>query len=94
MIACDFPAVRFHASEHWNFIRTIQRLRRSQEGKPNRAMVRELRDYLSDWLLHHILIQDMAIRPYISDVDSIDAYARAAAPNLQAVEAACALARA
>lgn len=99
MQACDFPGTRFHAAEHWNFIREIQRLRRQQEEsghivKPTRGLIRSLRGYLTDWLFHHILIQDMAFKPYVSEQEGIEDYARAAAPPMKVAEIAVGLARA
>jgi hemerythrin len=99
MQACKFPAARFHSSEHWSFVRHIQAIRR-QEGAdlevkaPSRAVIRGLKDYLSNWLFHHILIQDMAFKPYVAEQDEIEAFARAAAPQFKSAQIAATLARA
>ncbi|HYN39082.1 MAG TPA: hemerythrin family protein, partial [Rhodospirillales bacterium] len=69
MKACRFPALPFHRHEHEGFTRAVAVM---AKGRGDATAARELLDYLKGWLLHHILIQDMAYKPYV-----------AAAPELQ-----------
>ncbi len=63
--ACGFPASRFHRDEHEQFAVFIRGLRTRLGGRADALLARELYAYLSGWLSHHILIQDMAYKPYI-----------------------------
>lgn len=65
MRACGFPSLAFHCGEHKDF-------RRSIAGKV-RASAPELLEHLKAWLLHHILIQDMAYKPYVVQAPDLDA---------------------
>lgn len=65
MEACGFPASRFHCDEHEGFTRFVRQLRARLAGRDDPAIARELLDYLTEWLCHHILIQDMAYKPYV-----------------------------
>ncbi len=65
MAACDFPALTFHRSEHERFTRMVRLLRERQFVESDSGMARELLDRLTAWLCHHILIQDMAYKPYV-----------------------------
>ncbi len=46
------------------------------------AIIRELLDYLKSWLNHHILIQDMAYKPYVQDNDWASKVSRVFGPGL------------
>lgn len=65
MEACGFPGSRFHRDEHEEFAGFIHGLRSRFAGRDDPALARELLQYLTDWLRHHILIQDMAYKPYV-----------------------------
>ena len=71
MAACEFPALTFHRSEHEKFTEMVHRLRErhsaDQESGHDSNMVRELLERLTAWLRHHILIQDMAYKPYVQE---------------------------
>ena len=61
----DFPGIAFHQTEHEGFTAYLVRLRARRSGTDGDAAVaRELLEYLTLWLSHHILIQDMAYKPY------------------------------
>jgi hemerythrin-like metal-binding protein len=81
MDAVRFPGGAFHRAEHQNFVQHIEFLRsRFTSGQLEPA--RELYDYLTGWLRHHILIQDMAYKPYVSNAPNADSVANEAAPPL------------
>lgn len=81
MKACGFPGRRVHALEHRRFTSFIDRLREGDRAATSRTP-RRLYDYLSDWLRHHILIQDMAFKPYVIESEAIQECARQLAPSL------------
>ena len=81
MDAVRFPGSAFHRAEHQNFVRHIEILRSKFTGG-HMEPTRELYDYLTGWLRHHILIQDMAYKPYVSNVASAESVAKEAAPPL------------
>lgn len=67
MAACGFPGLDVHKGEHRDFIAKIKGITQRFEGDPEAlaALVGdELLDFLKSWLQHHILIEDMAYRPF------------------------------
>jgi hemerythrin-like metal-binding protein len=65
MEACGFPAVEHHKDEHLAFTQHVQELAGridSGEAQALEVVNDELTDYLKNWLIHHILIEDMAYR--------------------------------
>ena len=82
MATCEFPGTSFHMAEHQGFARYISTLRERYGKKADTKMASELLQYLTGWLRHHILIQDMAFKPYVMGVDRVDEIARAAGPPL------------
>lgn len=69
MASCGFPALAFHRREHNGFCRAIARM-----AKPDAdaADAKELLEFLKTWLLHHILIQDMAYKPYVASTPHVE----------------------
>lgn len=85
MTACKFPGIGVQESEHRDFIKRIKDVtERFDAGPENAANVvnRELLDFLRDWLTHHIMIEDMAYRPYVER----STVARDAAKSFKAAE--------
>jgi hemerythrin len=68
MEGCAFPAASFHHAEHERFARWVGRLRERHSLESNSDLARELLDHLTAWLCHHILIQDMAYKPYVGNL--------------------------
>jgi hemerythrin-like metal-binding protein len=81
MDAVRFPGGAFHRAEHQNFVRYIDFLH-SRFASGETEPTRELYDYLTGWLRHHILIQDMAYKPYVRNVVNAENVAKEAAPGL------------
>ena len=77
MEVCGFPETLFHRTEHAGFAEYVRRLRNLHGGVQDPAVVAELLEYLSDWLRHHILIQDMAYKPFVLDDPEAERAARA-----------------
>lgn len=71
-----FPQAAHHQGEHQVFADDIEGVRERYLGPATTASADALFDELADWLRHHILIQDMAYRPYILDVDLAEQTAR------------------
>lgn len=68
MIACNFPGIDVQKSEHRDFIKRIQEVTQRFDADPPAASTvvnDELLGFLKEWLNHHILIEDMAYRPYV-----------------------------
>ena len=82
MAACNFLGRSFHHSEHQGFAKYIRGLRNRFRGAGDPGMASELLDYLSGWLRHHILIQDMAFKPCVAGKPRAEEAARAAGPSL------------
>jgi len=82
MATCRFPGRAFHCSEHQGFSKHVQGLRKRFRGKGDPKMAGELLDYLSNWLRHHILIQDMAFKPFVAGKAQAEQAARDAGPSL------------
>ena len=82
LAACRFPGRAFHHSEHQGFTQYVESLRKRFRGAGDPQMAKELRDYLSAWLRHHILIQDMAFKPYVTGKAGAEEVANAAGPSL------------
>ena len=67
MTVCEFPGIGVQKSEHHDFIERIREVTGRFDADPESAaqvVNTELLDYLKSWLSHHILIEDMAYRPY------------------------------
>ncbi len=86
MAAVDFPGARFHESEHRGFARYIEELQRVARGGGDPHLAQTLFEYMTVWLRHHILMQDMAYKPYVRDASIADRVAARAAPPLAAAE--------
>lgn len=68
MEQCGFPASHFHRAAHEEFTDYVHGLRVRLAGRGTPDLAKELFDYLTQWLRHHILIQDMAYKPYVRGV--------------------------
>ena len=85
MAACAFPAIEAQKNEHRAFVRRIQELTQRIDAKPAdpaEIINQELLGFLRDWLRHHILIEDMAYRPFVER----SAAAKQAARSFKATE--------
>lgn len=85
MIACNFPGIDVQKSEHRDFIKRIQEVTRRFDADPQAASTvvnDELLGFLREWFNHHILIEDMAYRPYVESSTE----AKSAAKRFKGVE--------
>lgn len=65
MKACSYPEAKAHREEHAGFTKYVYEMRERYAQEPDAAIIRELLDYLKSWLADHILIRDMAYKPYV-----------------------------
>jgi hemerythrin-like metal-binding protein len=84
MSCYNFPGAKVHVGEHRDFVNVIADLRRRWQQRREPGMAGELLDYLTEWLSHHILIQDMAYKPYVFGSDVAQHIAVVAAPAMPA----------
>lgn len=81
MGAIRFPGTAFHRSEHHGFTKYVADLQtQSSERMRDPRLAAHLFEYLTGWLRHHILIQDMAYKPYVGDFRQVETLASGAAP--------------
>ncbi len=67
MTACGFPHLDVHQEEHRAFVLTMQGFNQSLHSDPGALagrLAEEILDYLKNWLTHHILLEDMAYKPF------------------------------
>ena len=67
MTICTFPGLAHHQEEHRVFVDRMKEIDRRFADDPDGLsafVAEELVDYLSNWLRHHILIEDMAYRSF------------------------------
>ncbi len=87
MTAVGFPGADAHRREHARFLRWLDDLERECADRADPQTARRLWDDLSAWLCHHVLLQDVAVRPFLVDVAEVERIARdGAAACLVAVE--------
>lgn len=82
---CNFPGLEVQQSEHRDFIDQIRSVSERFDDDPESTCAfvnEELLTFLRDWLTHHILIEDMAYKPYVEK----NADAQAAARGFKAAE--------
>ncbi len=75
MEACGYPDLAAHRDEHHALARDVQALRRRHDSAPSAVTRAELLAFLMTRLNHHILLTDMAYRPYVAGRPEADAAA-------------------
>jgi hemerythrin-like metal-binding protein len=76
MEACGYPEISEHKEEHLCFTQNMHYMRHRYFNGEGAEVSRELLVYLKDWLNNHILIQDMAYKPYVEKNELADQVAR------------------
>ena len=64
MQAMAYPEMDIHREEHWTLTREVHLLQRRFSERPDSISREEVLTFLTEWLNHHILLQDMAYKPY------------------------------
>jgi len=77
MAACGYPDFSAHYEEHRILTREVQKLQRRIVADPGSVSRDEVLAFLTDWLRHHILLQDMEYRPYCANKRKADEAAEA-----------------
>jgi len=63
--AAHYPDIREHRAQHAALTKQAKTLFESFRKAPDEVEVGDLVDFLSDWLMDHILLHDMAVKPYL-----------------------------
>lgn len=79
MAAFAFPQAEVHQNEHREFACFMDSLRTRYGGRAEPGLANLLFEELANWIRHHILIQDMAFKPFIDNVERAEQIARAGA---------------
>ena len=82
MEAGGYPGTEPHKEEHVSFTNDVYEMRDCCTPSAEAAVIRELLDFLKIWLNHHVLIQDVAYKPFIKGCPKARAAARAFGPGL------------
>ena len=69
MESYDYPALARHKRIHRQLARTVHAIRTIFNHEPNRIDPTKLLIFLRDWLVHHILKEDMQFVPYLLGED-------------------------
>ena len=72
--ASGYPDVDEHREQHARLAIEARRLFEAYRRDPGGIDIGDLLDFLSDWLMDHILLHDMAIKPYLlANLESVTA---------------------
>lgn len=82
MQACSFPGLPGHQDEHVDFTSRVYEIREKFLSDDQSLITEDLLDYLKEWLNGHILIQDMAYKPYASGNSNVADVAQSFGPGL------------
>lgn len=82
MQACGFPGFAAHQEEHVDFTERVYEIREKFVADDVSPITENLLDYLKGWLNAHILIQDMAYKPYIAGHSGLADVALSFGPGL------------
>lgn len=81
MRAAHYPGVEAHRPQHKEFIEEINDMASRFEAGDDTQLLDDLAVYLRDWLVNHIMLEDMAYKPYLANSDE----ARRAAKDFSAL---------
>lgn len=71
MEAVHFPGRRPHRDVHKNLLRTVKKKHAEIESNAD-VNIDKLTDFLREWLLGHVIKEDMQLKPYLSGGRSDD----------------------
>lgn len=66
LAAVDYPFLRFHHGSHQAIAMRTHNILSGLGTRPLADVLIELRDFLGDWLTHHIEIEDFEYKPYLA----------------------------
>ena len=65
MEAASFPDLEEHRRLHADLIQKLAELRHRSKMTPSAVSAVDIFDFLSQWLIRHILVKDLRFQPYI-----------------------------
>jgi len=65
MEAASFPDLEEHRRLHAELIQQVEELQRRGKMTPSAVSAVDIFDFLSQWLIRHILVKDLRFQPYI-----------------------------
>ncbi len=72
--AAKYPDIAEHRLQHARLTGEAKRLFADFRADPSSVEVGDIVDFLSDWLMDHILLHDMSIKPYLlANLDAVTA---------------------
>lgn len=66
MKAADYPGFEAHHPQHVDFIEEMTDMAARFESGSADDLLEDLVLYLRDWLINHIMVEDMAYKPFLS----------------------------
>jgi len=76
MRAAHYPGLESHRPQHADFIEEINDMASRFEAGNETELLDDLTVYLRDWLINHIMLEDMEYKPYLSGSDDARRAAR------------------
>ncbi|MCC2111891.1 MAG: hemerythrin family protein [Hyphomicrobiales bacterium] len=71
MAAIDYPELAHHAESHKRLAKTITDIHEAvASGKKGVIKLSQINTILHDWIVDHILKEDMALKPYLARANS------------------------
>lgn len=77
MAAIGFPGAAVHAGEHAALLQCLETMRQRYGRRKDPPAAAGVCEELEVWLRHHIMIQDMAYKPFVTDSAAAEEVARA-----------------
>lgn len=77
MAACGYPALGQHHEDHVALTNEVRDLQQRFQEDMRSVAAPDMLHFLKGWLNHHILLQDMAYRPYVESHPEADCVAEA-----------------
>ena len=82
LAACGYPSLAEHQAEHDRFTADMRYTRDRYFSGGEAGLGPHLLAFLKDWLNNHILVEDMAYRPFLEDVAKVERAALRFGPGL------------
>ena len=77
MEACGYPALEHHHEEHLALTQEVRDWQHRVRADAECVVPMDMLHFLKGWLNHHILLQDMAYRPFVEGNPAADTVAEA-----------------
>lgn len=66
MAEAGCPDLAVHQAHHRQLTENVLEMKADYDANPRVVLAAELFEFLSEWLIHHIRVEDMAYRPFIA----------------------------